>query len=111
MNFNEPRKRRVDHLVYGGKDFFQEWFDGLKDDALRLAIRRRIKRVQDGNFGDHRSAGGNGVWELRIHLGPGYRIYCGEDGIDIVLLICGGDKSTQEKDIRKAQWLWANYRR
>lgn len=54
---------------------------------------------------------GGGVWELRIHFGPGYRVYYGEDGPRVVLLLCGGDKATQGKDIRKAQELWAEYRR
>ena len=76
----------------------------------RAAIRKRIDRVEEGNFGDHRFVGG-GVWEIRIHYGPGYRVYYGEDGPKVVLLICGGDKGTQKKDVRKAQELWAEYGR
>ncbi|MBI3552298.1 MAG: type II toxin-antitoxin system RelE/ParE family toxin [Elusimicrobia bacterium] len=111
MNFNEPQTRRVVHLVSGGRDIFGEWFDNLKDTAARAAIRKRLGRAEEGNFGDHRSAGGNGVCEMRIDFGPGYRLYYGEDGPDIVLLLCGGDKSTQRGDIRKAQRLWAEHRR
>ena len=66
--------------------------------------------MEEGNFGDH-SHVGQGVWELRIHYGPGYRAYYGEDGPVIVLLLCGGDKSTQKRDIRKAHEFWAEYRR
>jgi putative addiction module killer protein len=93
-----------------GKDIFGEWLGGLRDISARAAILKRIDRVEEGNFGDHRSVGG-GVWEIRIHEGPGYRVYYGEDGPKIVLLLCGGDKKTQRKDIGKAQRLWADYRR
>lgn len=71
---------------------------------------KRIDRVEDGNFGDRGFVGG-GVWEIRIHYGPGYRVYYGEDGPAIVLLLCGGDKGTQRRDIRSARELWAEYRR
>lgn len=106
----EPRKREVLHLVADGKDVFGEWIDALKDIAGRAAILKRIGRVEEGNLGDHRSVGG-GVCEIRVHFGPGYRVYCGEDGPRVVLLLCGGDKGTQEKDVRRARELWAEYRR
>ena len=102
----QPRKREVLHCVAGGKDVFGEWLDGLKDISGRAAILKRIDRIEEGNFGDHRLVGG-GVWEIRIHYGPGYRVYYGEDGPRVVLLLCGGDKGTQRIDIRKAQELWA----
>ncbi len=106
----QPHKREVLHLVSGGKDLFGEWLDGLNDTAGRAAIRRRLDRVEDGNFGDRRFVGA-GVWELRIHYGPGYRVYYGEDGPAIVLLLCGGDKRTQWRDILRAQELRDAYRR
>lgn len=106
----QPRKREVLHYVDNGRDVFAEWIDSLKDITGRAAILKRIDRVEEGNFGDHRSVG-EGVSEFRIHYGPGYRVYFGEDGTRIVLLLCGGDKATQRKDIRKAQQLWAEYRR
>ncbi len=106
----QARKRDVLHYVVEGKDVFGEWLDGLKDISGRAAILKRIDRVEEGNFGDHRSVG-SGVWELRVDHGPGYRVYYGEDGLRIVLLLCGGDKGTQKKDIRKALEFWANYRR
>jgi len=107
-NTNRPLKRDVLHLVSDGKDVFGGWLDGLKDVSGRAAILKRIDRVEEGNFGDHRSVGG-GVWEIRIHHGPGYRVYYGEDGPRIVLLLCGGDKGTQRTDIRKAIRLWGRY--
>jgi len=105
----EPIEREVIHYVAGGRDLFEEWFDDLKDLAGKAAIHKRIDRVAKGNFGDHRPVGG-GVFEIRIHFGPGYRVYYGEDGPRIILLLCGGDKGTQRKDISKAQELWADYR-
>jgi putative addiction module killer protein len=70
----------------------------------------RLDRVKLGNLGDYRSVG-EGVFEFRIDYVPGYRIYFGQVGLTIVLLLCGGDKSTQEQDIRKAKEYWADYER
>jgi len=106
----QSHKREVLHYVVDDKDVFGDWLEGLKDVVGRAVILKRIDRVEEGNFGDHRSVG-SGVWEIRIHYGPGYRVYYGEDGPRIVLLLCGGDKGTQKKDIRKAQELWAEYGR
>lgn len=106
----QPHERKVLHYVFKGKNAFGEWLDGLADISGQAAILKRIERVEEGNFGDHCSVGG-GVWELRIHYGPGYRVYYGENGLKIVLLLCGGDKGAQKKDIRKARELWAEYRR
>lgn len=104
----EPQKREIRTNVSGGKDIFTDWVDSLADSSGAAAITRRIDRIQEGNFGDHRPVGG-GVWELRIHCGPGYRVYYGEDGAVIVLLLCGGDKRSQRKDIYRAQRLWQDY--
>jgi putative addiction module killer protein len=71
------------------------------------AIDARLARIRDGNFGDHKSVG-EGVSELRIPKGPGLRVYYGLEGDTLVVLLGGGDKSTQEKDIREAQELWRN---
>ena len=107
----EPTSRDVRHvLTSSGKNVFGEWLIDLKDRAARAQILKRIDRIEDGNFGDHRSVG-EGVWELRIHFGPGYRVYYGEDGPILVLLLCGGDKRTQEKDIQRAKTFWRDYRR
>ena len=106
----QPHERKVLHYVVDGKDFYGEWLEGLRDISGRTAIVRRVERVEEGNFGDHRPAG-CGVWELRVAFGPGYRVYYGEDGPILVMLICGGDKKSQRKDIRLARRLWQNYRK
>jgi putative addiction module killer protein len=81
---------------------FTKWLAALNDQRARLQIVRRISRVAAGNFGDAKSVGG-AVSELRIDHGPGYRVYFTRRGKAIVILLCGGDKRTQSKDIRKAQ--------
>lgn len=71
-------------------------------------ILRRIDRLRLGNCGDARNVG-EGVWELRIHFGPGYRVYFGLHGTQVILLLCGGDKSTQERDIATARMYWKEF--
>lgn len=80
---------------------FDDWFSSLKDQAGRFRIQARIDRAEDGNFGDCEPVG-EGVSEMRIHYGPGYRVYIAQIGLDVVILLAGGDKSTQAKDIKKA---------
>mgnify|MGYP000226858841 CR=1 FL=1 len=80
---------------------FDKWFDGLKDTKGRFRIQARIDRAELGNFGDSEPVG-EGVSEMRIHFGPGYRVYFAQRGSLIVLLLVGGDKSTQAKDIKAA---------
>jgi putative addiction module killer protein len=107
----QPRPREVLHYQNdSGVDVFQEWLDGLKDVRGRAAVLKRIDRVEEGLFGDRRYVG-EGVWELRVDFGPGYRVYYAEDGAKIVLLLLGGDKGSQGKDIRQAHEFWADYRR
>ena len=81
---------------------FDKWFEGLEDDAARGRILSRIDRLILGNFGDARSIG-EGVSELRIHYGPGYRVYFVREGATLVVLLGGGDKRTQKRDIVKAR--------
>ena len=81
---------------------FLRWLSELRDKRAKARIAIRIDRVEEGNFGDHRSVGG-GVSELRIHVGKGYRVYYTIQNKVIVMLLCGGDKSTQSKDIQRAQ--------
>ncbi len=89
---------------------FAEWFTALRDVNAKIRIDKRLQRVSSGNLGDYRSVGA-GVWELKIDYGPGYRIYFGQAGATIVLLLCGGNKSTQDQDIVKAQEYWRDYER
>ncbi len=87
---------------------FDEWFDSLRDRRMQAAVDARLTRVRAGNFGDCKSVGG-GVSELRINLGPGLRVYYGLRGQQIVVLIGGGDKRNQARDIRRAQQLWRQW--
>jgi len=74
-----------------------------------MRIAARIDRIELGNFGDSKALG-QGVCELRVDYGPGYRVYFGRDGRQIVVLLVGGDKRTQSKDIATAQQFWADYK-
>ena len=80
---------------------FRTWLRRLKDSNTVARIVARIRRMEQGNFGDTRSVGA-GVMELRIDYGPGYRAYYVNRGAEIVILLCGGDKRTQQQDIRRA---------
>lgn len=80
---------------------FREWLDNLKDPQARIRIAQRIVRLQAGLFGDAKFF--SGIGELRIDQGPGYRVYFTQRGKVLVILLCGGDKSTQSKDIRRAE--------
>ncbi len=87
---------------------FDEWFDALHDRKMQAAVDARLTRVRAGNFGDCKSVGG-GMFELRIALGPGLRVYYGLQGQRVVILLGGGDKSTQASDIRRARQLWQQF--
>ena len=88
---------------------FNEWLDSLQDRRARARIRTRINRVRLGNLGDCRSVGG-GLLELKIDYGPGYRVYCGQVGTTLVILLCGADKSSQSEDISKTIEYWEDYK-
>ena len=92
-----------------GKCPFQEWLHNLKDIKARATIRARLERISLGNLGDCKSIGG-GISELRISYGPGYRVYLGFDGVQYVVLLCGGDKGSQKRDLTKAKVLWEEYK-
>jgi putative addiction module killer protein len=81
----------------------------LRDRQGKAKIKGRLQRVSFGNLGDCKSVG-EGVFELKIDYGPGYRVYFGERDSTIVLILCGGDKSTQDRDIRKAKEYWIEFR-
>jgi putative addiction module killer protein len=85
-----------------GKEPAKVWLESLKDVFGQAKIYVRIQRAEQGNFGSHRSVG-QGVWELKVPVGPGYRVYYALEGSEIILLLLGGDKSTQTKDIAQAK--------
>jgi putative addiction module killer protein len=106
MDANEQRIR-----IYQKEDGnrpFSDWFNKLRDRKAQVRIDARLARVQLGNFGDAKAVG-EGVLELRIDYGPGYRVYLGRDGSAIVILLLGGDKRAQSKDIDTAKRYWADY--
>lgn len=84
---------------------FNAWLAGLRDGMARVLIADRIDRIAAGNLGDHKSLG-NGVHELRVNHGPGYRLYFARHGQRVIFLLCGGDKGSQDRDIRTAQAVW-----
>jgi putative addiction module killer protein len=94
----------------GGGKTLQERLDGLKDIVARQKIRIRLDRVRLGNLGKNRSVG-EGVYELKIDYGPGYRVYYGLEKKTVVLLLLGGDKSSQKKDITQARIFWEDHKR
>ena len=107
----EAQPRQIERYVTpDGRIPCAEWLDSLRDRRARARIKLRLDRIEQGNLGDYRSVG-EGVYELRINYGSGYRVYFGEVGSTVVLLLCGGDKSTQQQDIRKAQEYWEDYER
>ncbi len=92
-----------------GSEPFADWLRGLRDGGARNRIRQRIARLRLGNFGDARSVS-DGVFELRLHAGPGYRVYFGREGDRVVILLCGGDKGSQDRDIERAKQYWRDHR-
>ena len=99
-------ERQIKLLVLtDGKCPYAEWFDAIKDIKTSATIDARLARVASGNFGNHKEVG-NGVYELKIDLGPGYRIYYAEyDGV-VVVLLGGGTKKQQSRDIKDAIAMW-----
>lgn len=93
----------------GGRVPFDDWYHSLLDKRMRAAVDVRLARVRLGNFGNRRFVG-EGVFELKIDLGPGLRVYYGEYGGTAVLLLGGGDKRTQQRDISVAIKLWRQWK-
>ena len=99
-------------LVFRTKDGrvpFEEWLDDLDDKRAEARVLARLVRVRQGNLGDSRAVG-EGVCELRVDYGPGYRVYFGQKGLTLVVLLCGGDKRTQDRDIRLAKQYWREFK-
>ena len=96
------------HAPEDDKDVYVDWLKSLRDRVAKMAVVRRVDRVMNGNFGDHKFCR-DGVSELRIDVGAGYRVYYAIAGKQVVLLLCGGDKRTQEADIHRACSNWKNW--
>lgn len=98
-------------IVYAdenGNEPYTDWLRSLRDQKTQERIRIRIRRLESGLYGDCEPVG-EGVSELRMFFGPGYRVYFGEDAENIVVLLCGGDKSSQKRDISTAKEYWKEY--
>jgi putative addiction module killer protein len=95
-------------LTTGGLSPFAEWFAGL-DPVARARITRAVTRLEQGNYSNVKPVG-EGVLEYRIDFGPGYRVYFGRDGDDLVILLTGGTKKRQQRDIERAHDFWRDYR-
>ena len=104
----EP-KELVFYADENGNEPFQLWLDDLRDAKNRRRIISRLVRVQQGNYGDVEPIG-EGISELRFFFGAGYRVYFGEDAGNIVVILCGGDKSSQSQDIENAKAYWQDYK-
>jgi putative addiction module killer protein len=98
-----------EYLTAQGRTPFRYWLAGL-DLRVQARVQARVLRFETGNLGDHKSLGG-GVWEARLDFGPGYRIYFGKEGVSVILLLLGGEKATQSRDIRLAQRFWVEYKK
>jgi putative addiction module killer protein len=101
-------KRVIVYANEVGKEPFTDWLYGLRDVMGRKRILVRVSRLQQGNYGDCEPVG-EGISELRMFFGPGYRVYFGERGENIIVLLCGGDKDSQSKDIQQAKAYWKEY--
>ncbi len=108
MHTTHPREIQY-YRAPNGRLPFIEWLESIQDTKTQDRIQARLERLEDGNLGDCRSVG-DGVFELRIHFGAGYRIYFGQVGNTIVLLLCGGDKSSQARDIERAKTYWQEFK-
>ena len=93
-----------------GAEPVTEWLLSLRDNLVQAKMRLRINRVAEGNFGDCSSVG-DGVSELREHIGAGFRMYFGQQGKTIVILLCGGTKRTQTSDINTAKRYWTDWKK
>ena len=98
------------YITLEQRDVYLEWQLKLRDTKAKIAIDRRINRIELGNFGDHKFCR-EGVWELRVDVGPGYRVYYARAGTHVILLLCAGDKRTQQADIARACEYWQDWQR
>jgi len=106
--FGAP-KEVVAFCAHDGQVPFEEWLNDLNDKKAVARILARLARARQGNLGDCKSVG-EGDSELRVDYGPGYRVYFGQKGPTLVVLLCGGDKRTQDHDIRLAKQYWREFK-
>lgn len=109
MTQNTNPKQILVYADASGNEPFQQWLDKLRDVQGRRRILNRLLRLQQGNYGDVKPIG-EGLSELRIFYGPGYRVYFGEAAGNIVVILCGGDKNSQDQDIQNAKLYWKDYK-
>ena len=106
----DAQPRTIDtYQLPNGNDPFTEWFNAIRDTRAKERIRARLQSVKLGNLGEHKFVG-DGVWELKIDVGTGYRVYYAQVDQTIVLLLCGGGKSSQNRDIERAKNYWTLYK-
>ena len=98
------------YVTEDGKDVFLDWLRRVRDPIAKVQIVKRVNRVEQGNFGDHKFCR-DGVWELRVDVGAGYRVYYAQAGSQVVLLLAGGDKRSQDADIERAVRHWRDWQR
>ncbi|HBB67380.1 MAG: addiction module killer protein [Elusimicrobia bacterium GWA2_56_46] len=103
-------KKSIIYKTNAGIEAYTKYVDSLKNRLGAAKIRVRVTRAELGNFGDHKKIA-HGIIELRIDYGPGYRVYIGLHGNEVIVLLCAGDKSSQAKDIKKAIEYWDDYKR
>ena len=111
-NISLENKQLIEIQYYRSPKYkqpFIEWFESLRDKKTKNRIAKRLERIESGNFGDCQPVGG-GVFELRFHFGPGYRIYFGRIDNTVILLLWGGDKTSQIRDIELAKTYWVEYK-
>ena len=101
LDISKPVLYKGQAFQLADTDEFHHWLGSLADRRAMARIIDRIKRASNGNFGDAKAVG-SGVWEMRIDYGPGYRVYFFRRGKELVILLCGGDKKSQQADIAKA---------
>lgn len=104
-----PKVLRIFCLA-NGKQPFTEWLTSLSDERAEARIKARLARVRLGNVGKTRSVG-DGVRELKIDYGPGYRVYFGQLGNELLILLCGGNKGSQDEDIKTSKKFWNSYKK
>ncbi len=103
------QRKSIIYQTAAGVEPYVEYVDSLRDRQAATKIKVRVTRAELGNLGNHRSVG-QGVIELKIDFGPGYRLYVGLHGNELIVLLCAGNKSTQDKDIGKAHSYWEDFK-